>query len=117
MAIPNGTEVARPFLPTLDFEKSRALYEALGFKKLLDGDVAIFAVGRTAFILQRHFDKDWAENCMMQLMVDDLDEWWAHIEKLDLASSFGSRRHGPPPCSLGDCASLMSSTRPACCGT
>jgi uncharacterized glyoxalase superfamily protein PhnB len=24
MAIPNGAEVARPFLPTLDFEKSRA---------------------------------------------------------------------------------------------
>ncbi len=36
MAIPNGGEIARPFLPTLDFEKSGTFYEALGFKKLLD---------------------------------------------------------------------------------
>lgn len=26
---------------------------------------------------------------MMQLMVDDLDAWWAHIECLDLAEKFG----------------------------
>ena len=96
MPVPNGAEVARPFLPTLDFAKSRAFYEALGFEKLLDGDVAIFAVGRTSFILQRHFQKDWAENCMMQLMVDDLDGWWAHIEKLDLPSAFGVKPPRPP---------------------
>ncbi len=87
--IPDGTEAARPFLPTKDFDASRAFYEALGFEKLLDGDVAIFRVGHTAFILQRYFQKDWAENFMMQLMVDDLDAWWAHIEALNLASAFG----------------------------
>ena len=26
--------------------------------------------------------------CMMQLMVDDLDAWWAHIQKLDLPTNF-----------------------------
>ena len=96
MSIPNGTEVARPFLPTLDFEKSRAFYEKLGFKKLLDGDVAIFAVGGTSFILQRHFEKEWAENCMMQLMVDDLDAWWTHIEQIDLPALFGVKPPRPP---------------------
>jgi uncharacterized glyoxalase superfamily protein PhnB len=25
---------------------------------------------------------------MMQLMVDDLDAWWAHIERLDLPAKF-----------------------------
>jgi uncharacterized glyoxalase superfamily protein PhnB len=30
---------------------------------------------------------------MMQLMVDDLDAWWAHIESLDLAKQFNV----PPP--------------------
>ena len=66
-------EVARPFLPTKDFEVSRAFYEALGFKKVFDSQVAIFAVGATSFILQRGYEKSWAENTMMQLMVDDLD--------------------------------------------
>jgi catechol 2,3-dioxygenase-like lactoylglutathione lyase family enzyme len=89
MTIPDGGEAARPFLPAKDFETSRSFYEALGFTKLLDGDVAIFAVGATSFILGRHYQKDWAGNFMMQLMVDDLDSWWTHIAGLDLPGRFG----------------------------
>jgi len=89
MTIPDGAEAARPFLPTRDFEQSKAFYEALGFRKLLDGDVAIFAIGATSFILHRPIDEELESNWMMQLMVDDLDGWWAHIEKLDLPSRFG----------------------------
>jgi hypothetical protein len=96
MIIPSGTESARPFLPAKDFESSKSFYEALGFRKLLDGDVAIFGVGESAFILQRHYQKEWAENCMMQLMVDDLDEWWGHIETLDLPHSFAVAQPRPP---------------------
>ncbi len=86
MTIPSGTESARPFLPTEDFETSRAFYEALGFTKLLNGDVAIFGIGATSFIL----------NFMMQLMVDDLDGWWAHIQGLDLPGRFGVPAPKPP---------------------
>ena len=86
--VPSGTELARPFLPSRDFELSKKFYEAVGFEKLLDGDVAIFRAGSGGFILQRHYQKDWAENCMMQLMVDDLDAWWAHIVSLDLPTRF-----------------------------
>lgn len=63
--IPSGTELARPFLPTRDFDLSRDFYEALGFQKLLDGEVAIFAAGLSEFILQRHYQKDWAENLVL----------------------------------------------------
>lgn len=87
--VPSGGELARPFLPAKDFDLSRAFYEVLGFRKLLDGDVAIFAVGSGGFILQRYYQKDWAENFMMQLMVDDLDAWWGHITGLDLPGRFG----------------------------
>jgi catechol 2,3-dioxygenase-like lactoylglutathione lyase family enzyme len=90
---PSGTELARPFMPTKDFEISKSFYEALGFEKLLDGDVAIFKVGPSSFILGRHYQEDWAGNFMMQLMVDDLDAWWAHIEALDLPGKFDV----PPP--------------------
>jgi hypothetical protein len=88
MAVPSGTEAVRPFLPAKDFEISRAFYEALGFTKLLDGDVAIFGIGASAFIIQRYYQEDWARNCMMQLMVDDLDGWWTRIESLDLPTKF-----------------------------
>ena len=87
--VPSGTETARPFLPARDFELSKRFYEALGFTKLLDGDVAIFRIGASSFILQRHFQKEWAENFMMQLMVDDLDAWWSQISALDLPARFG----------------------------
>ena len=87
--IPTGTELARPFVPARDFDVSKRFYEALGFEKLLDADVAIFRMGQGGFLLQRYYQKDWAENFMMQLMVDDLDAWWRHIQSLDLPGRFG----------------------------
>ncbi len=94
--VQNGTEIARPFLPTKDFELSKRFYEALGFTKVLDGDVAIFRLGASSLILQKHFQKEWAENCMMQMMVDDLDVWWGHISSLNLPEQFGVRAPKPP---------------------
>ena len=88
-SIPTGTELARPFMPAKDFELSKQFYEALGFEKVLDGEVAIFNAGSGGFILQRYYQEDWAGNFMMQLMVDDLDAWWAHIESLELSKRFG----------------------------
>ena len=93
---PTGTEVARPFLPARDFDLSKRFYAALGFSKVLDGEVAIFEMGSTGFILQRYFQKDWAENCMLQLMVDDLDAWWRHLAALDLPGAFGVAAPKPP---------------------
>jgi catechol 2,3-dioxygenase-like lactoylglutathione lyase family enzyme len=94
MTIPSGTEAARPFVPARDFAKSKAFYEALGFRKLLDSEVAIFAIGNTSFILQHYPVED--HNFMMQLMVDDLEGWWAHIQTLDLPAKFGVRAPTPP---------------------
>ena len=96
-AVPSGNESARPFLPALDYARSKAFYEALGFVKELDGDdVAIYRIGSTSFLLQRYYQQDWAENFMMQLLVDDLDAWWSHLESLDLPARFGVPEPKPP---------------------
>ena len=95
-SVPTGTERVRPFVPSKDFDLSKRFYEALGFEKVLDGEVAIFNAGSGGFILQQRFQQDWAENCMMQLMVDDLDAWWARIESLQLAERFGVQQPRPP---------------------
>ncbi len=94
--IPTGTELARPFVPTKDFDLSKRFYESLGFKKVLDSEVAIFNAGSGGFILQRYHQKDWAENFMMQLMVDDLDAWWSRIRSLELPAKFGVPEPKPP---------------------
>jgi hypothetical protein len=94
--VPSGTELMRPFVPAKDFEVSKSFYEAIGFEKVLDGEVAIFNAGSGGFILQRYYQEDWANNFMMQLMVDDLDAWWAYIESLDLPKRFGVPAPKPP---------------------
>ena len=92
--VPTGTELVRPFIPAKDLNLSKRFYEALGFEKVLDADdVAIFNAASGGFILQRLYQKDWAEHCMMQLMVDDLDAWWAHVSAVDLPAAFSV----PPP--------------------
>ncbi len=92
----SGTERVRPFVPAMDPDLSKRFWEALGFEKVLDGEVAIFNAGSGGFILQRYYQKDWAENFVVQLMVDDLDEWWAHIVGLDLPAKFGVQPPKPP---------------------
>jgi catechol 2,3-dioxygenase-like lactoylglutathione lyase family enzyme len=96
MEIPTGTELVRPFLPARDLELSKRFYQALGFRLVLDGQVVIFNAGSGGFILQRLYEKAWAEMTMMQLMVDDLDAWWAHLCALDLPSRFGVQAPKPP---------------------
>ncbi len=90
------SDLVRPFLPTKDFSQSVRFYEALGFEKTFEGEVALFTAGAGGFILQRYYQKEWAENSMIQLVVDDLDDWWAHIEDLDLPSKFGVPAPKPP---------------------
>lgn len=84
-----STDLARPFVPARDFARSKQFYQALGFDMLLDSEVAIFRVGSSSFILQNYFAPGLEGHFMMQLMVDNLDAWWAHIQTLDLAAQFG----------------------------
>jgi uncharacterized glyoxalase superfamily protein PhnB len=90
-------DACRPFLPARDFGLSQRFYEALGFAKELDaGDVAIYRLGASSFLLQKHYQKQWAENFMMQLMVDDLDAWWDRIRALELPAKFDVPDPKPP---------------------
>ena len=71
----------RPFLPAKDFAISHAFYQALGFTTLhRDDSVAILERGRTSFILQNFYVEAFAANCMVQLMVRDLDSFWASLD-------------------------------------
>lgn len=96
-SVPAGAALARPFVPARDFALSRRFYRTLGFEPLLESDeVAIFGIGGSSFLLQNHYQQDWAANFMMQLMVDDLDAWYAHLLALDLPASFPGTSLKPP---------------------
>ncbi len=94
--VPLPTDAARPFLPAKDFALSKRFYDALGFRKVFDGEVAIYVAGGSGFILQNLWQQQWAEHTMMQLATDDLDAWWRHVESLDLPATFGVRAPSAP---------------------
>jgi hypothetical protein len=98
----------RPFVPARDFGQSQRFYEALGFGVTSLGDkIARVQLGSRrgafSFLLQDAYVKEWAENFMMHLLVDDLDRWWQHIHSLSLDGQFGAGRRARPNRSPGAC--------------
>lgn len=70
-------KVIRPFIASLDFEVSKSFYKDLGFTITYDSkDLVILSVKGASFFLQKAYNKVWAENTMVQLVVDDLDEFY-----------------------------------------
>ena len=104
MAIENlvsSVVAMRPFVPAKDFGKSQQFYEALGFQVTSLGDKVAdvqLSSKRAAFsfVLQDFYVKEFAENLMMHLLVEDLDGWWQHINSLSLDQRFGVRAPRPP---------------------
>ena len=86
-----------PFIPSgSDFEASKQLFLALGFTINWEGGGYIgFQRDNSAFILQNYDDKDFAENLMMRLTVNDLDAFWREVSALNLTQKFGIKLKEP----------------------
>jgi Glyoxalase/Bleomycin resistance protein/Dioxygenase superfamily len=94
---PSPVAALRPFVPALDFPRSRQFYLDLGFTLEHDSrDLAVLALGAQAILLQNFYVEAWADNCVLQLVVDDLDAWWKHIEALDPVTRHGTPAPVPP---------------------
>jgi hypothetical protein len=92
-----GIRSFRAFLPAKDFETSLRFYEAIGFEAYRLGDtLAELSLGTHAFLLQGHYVKEWAENMVMHVLVQDVHAWWNHIHSLDLTNQFGVPSPAPP---------------------
>ncbi|MGA7779547.1 MAG: glyoxalase [Paraburkholderia sp.] len=79
----------RPFVPAKDFELSKRYYQALGFRMTLEEEsIAILKLESFSFILQQFYVKEFAENCMLQLLVRNVDAWWKESKPEALVSEF-----------------------------
>ncbi len=84
------------FLPARDFARTQQFYLELGFERVwADGRLARFQMDGCAFMLQDFYVEAHAHNCMMHLRVAKLDDWWAHVNTLDLEHRYGSRLEAP----------------------
>ncbi|KLT71396.1 VOC family protein [Flavobacterium sp. ABG] len=79
----------RPFIGAKDFELSRRFYSDLGFEEgVLEANFSVFKSGETAFYLQDYYAKEWIENTMIFLEVDDVDRYYKELLALNLPEKY-----------------------------
>jgi len=95
---PLPVEDVRPFVPAKDFEVSRRFYEALGWSTVWTDDdgLAMMELGGHRFMLQDHYVRDWAENFMITVVVDDAAAWYRHAASVLADGDYGGARVAEP---------------------
>lgn len=69
------------YVPSEDYSLSKRFYADLGFIQTEGwGGTTDCELGKAKFRLQNYYNKDWAENFMMKLAVNDIDAWHAHAK-------------------------------------
>jgi len=87
----------KPYVPAKDFELSKRFYAALGFSMSAGwGGTADFALNGFAFRLQDYYVKDWANNFMFVIEVDDVEVWHQRALGLLKSGDFVGMRVKPP---------------------
>ena len=85
------------YIPAKDFELSKRFYSALGFTMTPGwGGTADFELGGHRFRLQDYYVKDWADNCMMVMGVDDVEAWCRHAQGVVGSGNYAGARVAPP---------------------
>ena len=86
----------KAFVPARDLALSKAFYEALGFEvPWSSDDLAYVRYGPTSFLLQQFFVAAHAGNFQMHLLVENVDDWYAHVVASGVVQRFGIRIEPP----------------------
>lgn len=86
----------RPFIGAKDYEVSRSFYKDLGFQEnILSDNMCLFRTDRIGLYLQDAYVKDWVDNSMIFLEVDDVDRYWNELLALDLTTKYHSVKLTP----------------------
>jgi catechol 2,3-dioxygenase-like lactoylglutathione lyase family enzyme len=91
------------YVPAKDFEMSKRFYTALGFV-LTEAWGGSFdcRLGNSLFRLQNYYVKDWANNFMLQFLVDGASAWYDHVKPIIETGDFGDARVMLPEAVTGD---------------
>jgi catechol 2,3-dioxygenase-like lactoylglutathione lyase family enzyme len=86
----------RTFIGAIDFEESRAFYRDLGFKEsIISKGFSLFAINDLGFYLQDYYVKDWVDNFMIFLEVDNAARYWDELQNLGLPGKYKTVRLTP----------------------
>jgi catechol 2,3-dioxygenase-like lactoylglutathione lyase family enzyme len=86
----------RPFIGAKNFDLSRRFYTEFGFQEsVLSHDMSYFSRQDIGFYLQDAYVKDWVDNTMVFLEVEDVEQYWHELLSLDLPGKFDGVRLTP----------------------
>ena len=86
----------RPFIGSKDFEVSRSFYKDLGFEEvIIVHNMSLFRSGNQGFYLQDAYVKDWVDNTMVFLEVEDVETFYADLKELKLTEKYEGVRLTP----------------------
>ncbi len=79
----------RAFIGAKHYELSRGFYRDLGFEEhVISHDMSLFKTAALGFYLQRAYVKDWVDNTMVFMEVDDVKRFYSELLALDLPSKY-----------------------------
>jgi hypothetical protein len=86
----------RPFIGSKNFKISRNFYQDLGFEEIIiSHDMSYFQSGEMGFYLQDAYVKDWIDNTMIFMEVEDVKRFWNELLTLNLPSKYEGVRIVP----------------------
>lgn len=87
----------RTFVPAKDFAVSKNFYISLGWElKWSDESLALLEIANRRFYLQNYHLKEWAENCMLHIVVEDSELCFQQITDLVSSGRFPDVRVSKP---------------------
>jgi hypothetical protein len=79
----------RPFIGANNYEVSRQFYRDLGFEEVvLFPNMSLFQNETVGFYLQDAYVKDWVDNTMVFLEVEDVNQFYNQLFTLNLTSKY-----------------------------
>lgn len=83
----------RTFIGAKDYNLSRQFYRDLNFQEIpISKDMSYFRTDDFGFYLQDYYIKDWVDNSMIFLEVDNVERHFIELKALDLHHKYESVR-------------------------
>lgn len=90
------TKSIRPFIGSKNFTESRQFYKDLGFNEsILSSNMSYFSTANFGFYLQDAYVKDWIDNTMVFMEVEDVEEFWESLKALHLNEKYPTAKLVP----------------------
>lgn len=79
----------RTFIGSTNFQISQSFYKDLGFEeRIISEKMSLFITNGISFYLQDYYVKEWLENTMILLEVDSANNFYKHLQELELDKKY-----------------------------